>query len=75
MIYSIDMQYFFGKQLTDWFVSVFSESEPGVEGAGVSTPPVQSDLWPAALLGFDPDPHLHGLPGPVFPLSTTAELV
>ena len=56
-------------------MSVFSESEPGVEGAGVPTPPVQSHLWPAALLGFDPNPHLHGLPGPGFPLSTTTELV
>ena len=54
---------------------VCSESEPGVEGAGVAAPAVQSDLWPAALLRPDPDPHQPGLPGPGFPLSTTAELV
>lgn len=61
--------------LPDWFRPVISESEPGVEEAGVLLPPIQSDLRPAALLGFDSDPHLPGLPGPGFPFSTTAELV
>lgn len=57
------------------FVSVFSESEPGLEGAGVASATVQSHLRPAAVLRPDPDYHLPGLPGPGFPLSATAELV
>lgn len=58
-----------------WFLPVFSESEPGVGGAGVAPASIQPYLRPSALLGSDPDPHLPGLPGPGFPLGATAELV
>lgn len=46
-----------------------------MEGAGVASPPVQSDLRPAAVLSFDPNPRLPDLPGPGFPPGATAELV
>lgn len=55
--------------------SVSSEPEPGVEGAGAAAPSFQPHLWPAALLGSDPDHHLPGVPGPGFPPGATAELV
>lgn len=65
----------FKKQLSNDYILSVSESEPSLEGAGVASPAVQSDLRPAALLSPDPDPHLPGLPGPGFSPGTTAELV
>lgn len=59
----------------NWHSPVSSESEPSVEGAGVSAPPLQSDLRPPAVLGADPDHHLPALPGAGLPLGATAELV
>lgn len=56
-------------------VFVLSESEPSVEGVGVASPTVQSDLRPTALLSSNPDPHLPGVPGPGFSLGTAAKLV
>lgn len=57
------------------FLSVLSESEPGLEGAGAASASIQPDLRPAALLRPHPDPDLPALPALGFPLGPAAELV
>lgn len=75
IIIIIFFQSAFKEQLSNDYILSVSESKPSLEGAGVASPAIQSDLRPAALLSPDPDPHLPGLPGPGFSPGTTAELV
>lgn len=67
--------FFFKLYLYVLSLLLFSESEPSVESACVTSATVRSDLRASVVLCADPDPHLLRLPDHYIPLGPTAALV